>query len=175
MASEKGQAHPADRAELSKEDRLLLDRAKWLVRRLQPDEAEGDAKVVALKRERERGGGVGESDRDMDGDEGSEGGASEGWAIDRGLGEDLIPDISLVAENVRNRQRGRERNYSFAGGAELDRLVMAEGGSSSVACNMLLSFVDFLSQVIIWDPSCVTSNNIYTYYDMSERTLDPHS
>ena len=130
-------------ADLSKEDRMLLDRAKWLVSRFNYEGEEGEVieKQVVLRK-----GGDRDRDREEGDEEDSQG--QGGVYIDRQIGEDLIPFVSQAAEDIRNRQHLFERTGSFEDGEGYDLNVLSSGGrTSSVAASMLLSFVDFLSEV----------------------------
>ena len=142
--------------ELSKEDRMLLDRAKWLVSRFKyqgdGEEGELDGKQIEMRK-------TGERDRDRDKEEGEDEDSqsqshSQGFGggySDRGLGEDLIPYVSPIAEGVRVKQRQAQVLFdgtSFEDDEGYDANVLSSRSrTSDVAANMLLSFVDFLSEV----------------------------
>lgn len=140
--------------ELSKEDRMLLDRAKWLVSRFkyQGDGEEGE--LDGLQIEMRKTG-----DRDRDKEEGEDEDSqshshSQGFGgvySDKGLGEDLIPYVSPIAEGVRVKQRQAQVLFdgtSFEDDEGYDANVLSSRSrTSDVAANMLLSFVDFLSEV----------------------------
>lgn len=120
---------PASRCrDLSKADRSLLERAKWLVSRYCPDSGKGG------------GLGVPNSDRVRNDEDETQDGKE---AIDRGIEGDLIPRISRVAEHIRTEQLMSE----FSGDWELQQLATKEGRATARASCMLLSFVDFLSEV----------------------------
>ena len=127
--------------DITKGERLLLDRAKWLISRF---DSEGGQKVLSeinsLKGPQCEKEGMGEG--------GKEGVSRIGKGMlygerPAGLDREIIPDISPSAEKIRSAYPLHSNTRAYRRGSDLDSIP----NPLLIAGRMLLSFVDFLSEV----------------------------
>ena len=147
-------------ADITKGERLLLDRAKWLVSRF---DSEGGLKALKdMDFEKKQQGRKGE---------GKDGGGYTGNPMHygvrpAGLGRDIIPDVSLSAEKIRNAHPSQHNCRTMERETDTNR----DSNPFLTAGRMLLSFVDFLSEVGLflsafhYSISCARLHSAQLYY-----------